>query len=292
MESLLGSWTLHLRACRKSPKTIETYGQGVRRFLAWCAETGTEPVLDRRTVDAFVAGLLDAGAEGTTARVRQMALRRFSAWLVDEEELDRDELLGIKPPQLDVKVLEPLTDDELVALIAACKGKGFRDRRDEAIVRTMAETIARSEETLSMTVSGTDPREGVAIIERGKGGKGRRVPFGPQTGIAIDRYLRARRSHRLADTDTLWLGDQGKGFGYPGLRRAMLRRAEAAGIEDFHLHRLRGTGATRWRRKGGSESGLMTLGGWTRLDMVRRYTDFAASELATEEARGLGLGDL
>jgi len=33
---LLGSWELHLRAERKSPQTVKAYGDGVRRFLAWC----------------------------------------------------------------------------------------------------------------------------------------------------------------------------------------------------------------------------------------------------------------
>jgi hypothetical protein len=37
---LLGSWELHLRAERKSPQTVKAYGDGVRRFLAWCQADG------------------------------------------------------------------------------------------------------------------------------------------------------------------------------------------------------------------------------------------------------------
>ena len=36
LRMLLGSWELHLRAERKSPQTVKAYGDGVRRFLAWC----------------------------------------------------------------------------------------------------------------------------------------------------------------------------------------------------------------------------------------------------------------
>jgi hypothetical protein len=32
------------------------------------------------------------------------------------------------------------------------------------------------------------------------------MPFGPQTGRAIDRYVRMRRALRLAETPALWLG--------------------------------------------------------------------------------------
>ncbi|WP_219825808.1 tyrosine-type recombinase/integrase [Nonomuraea typhae] len=109
----------------------------------------------------------------------------------------------------------------------------------------MAETAARAGEIVGMAVPDLDLPMGMAVIRRGKGGKGRRVPFGPQTARAIDRYLRMRRRHRLADTQAQWLGDRGKSFGYPGLYQTLMSRAEAAGIEDFHPYVLRHTGATR-----------------------------------------------
>jgi hypothetical protein len=36
--SLPTSWTVHLRAERESPSTIESYATGVRLFLAYCAD--------------------------------------------------------------------------------------------------------------------------------------------------------------------------------------------------------------------------------------------------------------
>ncbi len=52
----------------------------MRRFLAWADAAGRPAVLDRASVNAFTADLLEAGAEPATARARQLALRRFSAW--------------------------------------------------------------------------------------------------------------------------------------------------------------------------------------------------------------------
>ena len=52
-ESLLDSWLLHLEAERKSPQTLKAYGDGVRRYLDWAADTGVDPVLDKPTVEAF-----------------------------------------------------------------------------------------------------------------------------------------------------------------------------------------------------------------------------------------------
>lgn len=290
--ALLASWELHLRAERKSPATIKSYGDGVRRFVAWCEEKGHSPALDRRTVAAFVADILESGAEPATARSRHLALRRFSAWLVEERELGDDPLLGTKPPKLDAKVVPVLTEDQLRALVKACDGPDLRDRRDEAVVRLMAETGMRAGEVIGMTSADVDLPRGLAVVRRGKGGKGRTVPFGPQTGRALDRYMRLRRAHRLAESAPLWLGDRGKGFTYFGLHAALKYRADIAGLTGFHPHVLRHTAASRWLAAGGTEGGLMAVAGWSRRDMIDRYTKATAEHRAADEARGLRLGEL
>jgi integrase len=143
-----------------------------------------------------------------------------------------------------------------------------------------------------MKTSDMDLQGGRAAIRRGKGGKGRVVPFGPQTAAAIDRYMRARRTHRLNTAEALWLGGGGRTFSYHGLNLALKRRARAAGIRGFHLHLMRHTAATRWLRAGGSEGGLMAVAGWSTRSMVDRYTGASAAERAAAEARNLGLGEL
>lgn len=292
MRTLLDSWALHLRAERKSQQTVKTYTDGVKRFLDWCQRTEREPDLTRVAVNAFIADILDEGAEAATARSRQLSLRRFSAWLADEGELDGDQLVGLKPPKLDSKIVPELSDDQLRDLIKACQGRGFWERRDEAIIRIMIETGARIGEVVAMEVDDIDLPAGTATVRRGKGGKGRRIPIGPQTSRAVDRYLRLRRAHRLSGTSALWLGDRGKTIAYTGLYNSLTRRARLAGIPDFHPHVLRHTAAGRWLQRGGSEGGLMAVAGWSRRDMIDRYTRATASKRAADEARGLNLGDL
>jgi integrase/recombinase XerD len=289
---LLASWELALRAERKSPSTVKTYGDGVRRFLAWCATEARSPELGRRIVAEFITALLDGGAQAATARSRHLALCRFSAWLVEEGELTDDPLLGTKPPKLDVKVVPVLTEEQLTALIKACAGRDIRDRRDEALVRVMTETTMRAGEAVALQVPDVDLTRGLVTVTRGKGGRGRIVPIGASTSRAIDRYIRVRRGHLLAETPALWLGDRGKGFSYDALHKTLCWRGELAGIPGFHPHVLRHTGASRWLAAGGSEGGLMTVAGWQRRDMIDRYTAATASDRAADEARRLGLGEL
>lgn len=290
--ALLPSWLLALRAERKSPQTVKSYADGVAGYLRYCAEAGVPAELSRRTLAGYVDTLLGAGRSAATARARQLAVRRFAAWLTEEGELDTDPLLGAKAPKLDKLVTEPLTDAQIKALLATCTGKELRARRDEGIIRLMVETGVRAGEVAALAVADVDISTGLAIVRRGKGGKGRSVPFGPQTARAIDRYARIRRTHRLADTAALWLGDRGKAFGYDALHKTLAERAATAGIPRFHPHLLRHTAAHRWLRAGGSETGLMAVAGWSRPDMLMRYTQARAADRAADEARTLNLGDL
>ncbi|ORA73994.1 hypothetical protein BST25_10995 [Mycobacterium heidelbergense] len=238
--------------------------------------------------------LLSVGAEPATARIRQQAVRRFAAWLADEKVIERDPFLGLKSPKIDIKVVERLTDDELRLMLKACAGTHLHDRRDEACLRLLMETGMRAGELLALSVRDIDLVEGVVTIRKGKGGKGRYVPFEAHTGAVVDRYLRIRRHHPLSHTSSLWLTETGSGdhLSYQGLRTSLLARATAAGIEGFHLHRLRHTFASRYLSHGGSEGSLMQMAGWRTRQMVDRYSQDTAAERALTETRHLQLGDL
>jgi site-specific recombinase XerD len=294
LADLLPSWELHLRAERKSPQTVKAYGDGVRAYLGWCAANDKPAVLDRRQLREFIDGLLTSGAKPATAVSRHLAVRRFSGWLAEEGEQASDPLLGLRSPKLDNPVVEPLTDDELRAMLKACRGPDMRDKRDEALIKLMFTTGARAGEVVAMETNDLNLRAvpPTVIIRRGKGGKGRVIPLAVEVAAAIDKYMRARKSHRLHTDPALWLGDRGKHFSYDALHKTLGMRADMAGVTGFHPHRLRHTAAHRWLSKGGSEGGLMAVAGWTKPDMLMRYTRAQASVRAAEEAQRLNLGEL
>ena len=98
-----------LRAERKSPQTIKAYTTGVQQYLDWSASERTARGARRRQL----AGFTDQSSTRSSRHCPIPAAGGATVlrWLVEEGELDADPLLGVKPPKLDTKVVEPLTDD-------------------------------------------------------------------------------------------------------------------------------------------------------------------------------------
>src|SRR5437899_9789642 len=117
-----------------------------------------------------------------------------------------------------------------------------------------------------------------------------RCPFGKQTALALDRYLRARDQHPRADSPALWLGLKGPMTG-SGVYQTVDERSRQAGIEHLHPHRFRHTFAHQWLAEGGQEGDLMRLAGWQSRSMLQKYGASAADERAREAHKKLGLGD-
>jgi site-specific recombinase XerD len=309
--ALADSWVIHLEAERKSAHTIRGYTDGLKLYIEWCERLGRPVELEPQPVKEFIAWQLERGRtdrkpnaggnpvdrpglEANTVMARLRGIRRFSAWLA-EEDGTADRLLSVKSPKVDDKVPDAITTEQLAALQATCKGRDFYDVRDRAIISVMIDSMVRAEELLSMTLKGTDVRKRTALIVKGKGGKGRVVTFSAQAARDLDRYLRARGAHRLAAEPWLWLPIKRTSdtrLTYGGLYTSLRRRALRAD-PPFRMtpHMMRRGGAINWRRKGGSVTSLMTLGGWTDISMVQRYVRAAETEIAIDEARRLFDGE-
>jgi len=195
----------------------------------------------------------------------------------------------MKPPHVPEQPVAVLSDDQLRALLTACKGNEFTERRDIALIRLLIDTGIRSSELLGLAVTDLDFEHDVALV-LGKGGRGRAVPFGNRTGEALRRYLRLRARHPHHDAAVLWIGTRGP-LGPAGLRQLLNRRAASAGIRHVHPHQFLHTMAHRWLADGQQEQDRMRLVGWRSRQMVGRYVASAADQRAHDAHRRAGLGD-
>lgn len=178
---LADRWLNALEASGKSPATVKFYGTGLRGFIAWHAQQGTEPVLDADTLNRYLVALRRAGQQPGTLRLRYATLKVFAAWTGDGD------LSGVKPPRGRQREVDALSDAEVAALLHACQGDSFTDRRDYALLKLLLSTGLRAWEAVALTLADIDKQRQVLYVRHGKGDKARTVPLLPDTGRVIDR---------------------------------------------------------------------------------------------------------
>jgi integrase/recombinase XerC len=210
LRPLLVSWQRSLRARNLAPKTIKTYLEAASQLVDYVTAAGVESMaeIERHHVEDFIAEQIETRS-AATASVRFRALQQLFTWCLDEEELDVNPMAKMRPPVVPERPVPVLGEDKARALLKACAGSGFVQRRDTAIVRLFLDTGMRLSELAKLHVDDIDLGDDVAIVT-GKGRRPRACPFGSRTAQALDRYARARSRHPRAELPALWLGANGR----------------------------------------------------------------------------------
>jgi integrase/recombinase XerC len=287
------SFALSLHAANKSDKTIETYTEAAGQLFVFVTTIGrTEPdAIIRADVEAYLSHLRDLGRADSTVQNRYRSLRQLFAWLLDEEEIERDPMAAMKPPAISEKLTRVLSGDEITALLKSCNGRTFEDRRDRAIFLLLIDSAVRRAELVGMKLADVhEDRTGTTITVMGKGRRERTPPLGSNASVALNRYLRARDRRVDSGRLELWLGRNGP-LTASGVRSLVKRRGEAVGIHGLHPHIFRHTMAHAYLVAGGSESNLMVIAGWKSRSMLSRYAASTAVERARAEHKRISPGD-
>lgn len=279
-----------------TPQTLE-HAAGI--FLADCKARGLSPftlALNRiilRDLTGFLGGAALAEIstddlrrffiEKATATSRATAaryydcVRKFFAFLTRENALSVDPMATIQKPRAPVPVIQPLTQDQIEAMVASCKND-FTGLRDRLCLLILIDCGLRASELCGLELADVDAESQQFLVRHGKGDRSRRVPFGRAVLATLRQYM-ARRAE--VDTPALIINAYGDPIDRYRLRTIVLNAARRAGVKHPHMgpHLLRHSCAVSYLRNGGDPFSLQRILGHSTLTMTRRYSELADSDV-------------
>lgn len=187
---------------------------------------------------------------------------------------------------------EPLTPDEVHAIIGQCSTKAATGIRNRALLTLLYRSGLRITEALELKPSDIDLKRHTARVLHGKGDKATVRGFHPTATDALARWIDARAALGLRN-GPLFCTLQG-GPLYPQYVRNLLKRlADGAGIDKrVHPHGLRHTFADELRAAGMDVVTISKLLGHSSISVTSRYLDHLTNSQAVSALEQVDLPPL
>lgn len=290
-----------LRAERKTAATISGYWYAVAS-LAQALPDGTDLLsATHGDIAGWLAGLAsraDAGQlSSSTAATYARRLRTFYTHMIKADLHDGPHpMTAIARMKEDDVIMRCPDGADVEAVVRACDGKSWRDRRDMAMVRVLLEAgTPRASELAGIRLGDLDLRHD-SLTLRGKGGTERVIPIGAKSCRALTVWLKARSGLRLAKkefpetADLVFLTKYGP-MTKDRVREIIGQRCTLAGVPPITPHDFRRFSYDKWDSQDGNAGAAMQLWGWRTPTMPILYGRQNAGRRAVTHARTMSLGD-
>ena len=241
LQPMIDSFELHLRAEKKSPKTIRTYLEAAQWLAAeYLIPNGIKfwDDVKARHVQEWTVTLLGRYSD-SYANNQFRALQQFFKWHAteDPDEPRPNPMANLKPPKVGDKLVPVFTEDELAACWPRARAAASRTAATTRSSRCSRTPASGCPSWPAWRLDDVSPASREATVT-GKGDKQRTVRFTYDTARALDRYSRERAKHPMARVSALWLGVRGGPMTASGVYQMIERRGREAGVE-VNPHKFR-----------------------------------------------------
>jgi integrase/recombinase XerD len=271
-----------------SENTLDAYRSDVSRYLQFLTEhagiAGPDDVMAEDVVDHLLH-LKDSRLSSRTIARHLSSIRLFHRFLLSENVARHDPTSDFDSPKIWRKLPTVLSPSEVDRLIAVPRPDSFRGVRDAAMLELMYSAGLRVSETVTVTVTDLNLREGYVRC-RGKGDRERIVPIGAVAETKLSRYLNERTQAKGAESDVLFLTRLGRGFTRRGLWKLIKQLARRARIQkSISPHTLRHSFATHLLEGGADLRAVQEMLGHADISTTQIYTHVGHDRLKQVHAR-------
>ncbi|HQZ34650.1 MAG TPA: site-specific tyrosine recombinase XerD [Ilumatobacteraceae bacterium] len=279
------SWMASERG--RSRNTLAAYRRDLTAYCAWLAgHHSSLLIVDRARLDQFVQARRASGAAPSSV-ARQLAAIRMLHRFMAEEDLRLDnpaaDVEGVRVP---AGIPHPLSEVEIVALLAAVVATDPASLRDRALLEFLYATGARISEACDLSLGDLD-RDNRLVRLFGKGAKERIVPFGRAAAATMDDWLTSGRVHleparwaRRGDQEAVFLNTRGSRLSRQAAWVIVKKYGERVGLADkLSPHVLRHSCATHLLDHGADLRIVQEMLGHASISTTQVYTKVSQERL-------------
>jgi integrase/recombinase XerD len=272
----------------RSANTLAAYRRDLAAYVAWLEREGvTVDTVGEADIERYVACLRSAGRAPASVARAVVAVRTLHRFLAEEGRADRDPAADVAPPRVPAGLPKPLTEDEVVTLLASVRGDDAVARRDRAILELLYGTGVRISELCGLSLGDVDLAGKLARVF-GKGAKERVVPIGRAARDTLEAWLSPggrgvlvpARWARRGDADAVFLNQRGGRLSRQGAWAIVHQHASRAGLDGrLSPHVLRHSCATHMLDHGADIRVVQELLGHASISTTQVYTKVSTERL-------------
>ncbi len=264
-------------------------------FNEWCSDRSIARPVDvtHRHIERFQSFLFRyRKANGQPMalngqRVALFTIEMFFRWLVRQGVVHSNPAADLELPKRTDDLREPLTLEEVEAVLALPDIADPHGLRDRAVLELFYATGIRRAELVNVIVSDIEPSRGTLHVRLGKGRKDRFVPVGDRALAWVAKYQREARPQLLRNPDIrhLFLNCDGAPLSNDALSWRIRHYFQQAGIEKRGAcHLFRHTMATAMLDNGADIRHVQEMLGHSQITSTQRYTHVSIARLKAVHA--------